>query len=734
MATVTLYTRYRPARIGFCVRQDDLSAVITATDLAHAIWGGRFCPIIPCDDTEHAARLIKAFAVDTLYPVTKDDMTSKVISSHKALAWPTMEPGFYLDDGREKEPQFLSVLHPIRILRERRLNRVRFPDVVGMQWEEDDTLAPWLCALIGRYPATGSPTTFQAEFDTLEPERLVLHRDQELPADLMEQITPNTLTALDFQISPHREKAIYVASGDTFYDVVSFWNLRATGKKCAFYHHEVGSRLERVLSAFESRDDQTDTKDRPSLRLFGKNKSALNGSRFAGQSLSSPDIGILNINFKSPRFGSRSRSVLASFDPGPPPAIDFALPKKPCLEKIEFYRQHLVLEITTYRNVIWQSDYMFPPPPIPALNEFYGRQLWYYSDAVRSMPQGIALFVRTTDENCGVRGIENYALIQQLFRLARLEVQRSRPGLVARQLIQQMGGVQACRVFKIPGVRALIEKYGPTESFVRSEAIQMIRNLDFTPHQSLYIEKRDHSALTPEDVLAFLLEKEVFRAGLQLECPNCQLPFWKHIDDCISRLPCDYCGKVFNITPQLRHRGDWRFRRSGLFGASNHQEGSIPVVLTLQQIETSIHDWGMIYTTALKLDGDGIDCESDFLILQSRPDGKVDIMLGECKTNDIISQGDVDNLSAVAQKLSAVGLQVFLLFSKTGSFSEEEIVRCKGIRHSESSGGTILLSARELEPYLMYERASKEFRVDGYGGSFDNMVEATRRIYFEPTL
>src|SRR5204862_363163 len=162
---------------------------------------------------------------------------------------------------------------------------------------------------------------------------------------------------------------------------------------------------------------------------------------------------------------------------------------------------------------------------------------------------------------------------------------------------------------------------------VRSEAIQMIRELDFASHESLYVGKRAHKSLTPEDVFEFLLGKEVFRAGLELHCPNCQLPFWKHIDDCATKLPCEYCGKVFNITPQLRHRGDWRFRRSGLFGASNNQEGSVPVALTLQQVETSIHEYPLTYTTAVELDESDIRCEADFVVIQDDGRGGVNIVL-----------------------------------------------------------------------------------------------------------
>ena len=43
-------------------------------------------------------------------------------------------------------------------------------------------------------------------------------------------------------------------------------------------------------------------------------------------------------------------------------------------------------------------------------------------------------------------------------------------GLVSTRLIEQMGGLQGCRIFKIGGVRSLIKKYTPSETFERTEA------------------------------------------------------------------------------------------------------------------------------------------------------------------------------------------------------------------------------------------------------------------------
>jgi hypothetical protein len=93
--------------------------------------------------------------------------------------------------------------------------------------------------------------------------------------------------------------------------------------------------------------------------------------------------------------------------------------------------------------------------------------------------------------------------------------------------------------------------------------------------------------------------------------------------------------------------GGWQYRRSGLFGKKDNQEGSIPVALTLQQLDTSLHSHPLTYCTAVKLipTTAAIDrCETDFVVVSSNRDGDVEIAISECKTKDNISEEDVVNL------------------------------------------------------------------------------------------
>jgi hypothetical protein len=43
----------------------------------------------------------------------------------------------------------------------------------------------------------------------------------------------------------------------------------------------------------------------------------------------------------------------------------------------------------------------------------------------------------------------------------------------------------------------------------------------------------------------------VFRVGLELKCPNCELPSWVHLDEVKTNSPCPYCDQLYDITAQL---------------------------------------------------------------------------------------------------------------------------------------------------------------------------------------
>jgi hypothetical protein len=296
-------------------------------------------------------------------------------------------------------------------------------------------------------------------------------------------------------------------------------------------------------------------------------------------------------------------------------------------------------------------------------------------------------------------------------------------------------------VLKIRGARELIEKFGPDKSFTRGQGEMCIGNFDevlrrmrFEEFESLYIQPREGGKLTPGEVLQYMTTRGVFRVGLEFKCPTCQLQSWVHLDDISAISTCVYCGQRFDVTPQLKDR-DWRYRRSGLFGREDKQLGGIPVALTLLQLETSLHDNLLMYSTSINFSSATANienCEADFVAVVGGAaligESAVQILLGEAKTRLSFDGDDVRKLSTLAAAIPKDLAQVFIMFSKLDAFSAEEIALAKTL-NSEGRQRVILWSRDELEPYYAYSRSKERLQHAAHGSTLSGMAAATKILW-----
>jgi hypothetical protein len=327
-------------------------------------------------------------------------------------------------------------------------------------------------------------------------------------------------------------------------------------------------------------------------------------------------------------------------------------------------------------------------------------------------------------------------------------VKLSSGGLITRQLIARLGGLQSARVFKIPGVRRLLRTHGPTATFTKKSALELIGSRDpdnpdakFSDHEDLYIEQRAiGTKLKADAVFAYLVEKGLFRIGAELTCPNCRMASWTALDTLKQKVICDLCGHEHDATRQLVN-GMWHYRRSGLLGAEKNAQGAIPVALTLQQLGANVHGLRHegVYSPSLNLEPKaGVDlpkCEIDFVWVSPRPyPRRTVVILGECKDQGPVKieefKKDVDNLRRVAEALPRKRFKSYVLLSKLAPFTPEEIEHAKTL-NTEHQQRVILLTARELEPYHIFERAKAEVDRKHHGGSPEDLAQATAEMYFQ---
>jgi hypothetical protein len=84
----------------------------------------------------------------------------------------------------------------------------------------------------------------------------------------------------------------------------------------------------------------------------------------------------------------------------------------------------------------------------------------------------------------------------------------------------------------------------------------------------------------------------------------------------------------------------------------------------------------------------------------------------------------------LAEALPDRRLDAFVVLSKLAPFTPEEIETAKTLNNAHRRR-VILLTARELEPYLMYQRTKLEFKnLSGHAATPEELATTTAEIYF----
>jgi hypothetical protein len=743
---------YRPLRFGWCVRPDNHADLRRALRLTHALWGGAYNPIVAVDGSEAAAHLVRVFRLDALFPVTADASLEAFIAGFPFLPWPNHEEGMFTTG-----PDWPSIPHFVDLL-----NIAEFAKRSGeplravlYEWEPEDPLADVLLATVGDLPGVGDATTDyrRSVEQNLGLQRLKLSPTADLP-DLTDHTSLSDATTfmLEPDTRPGDHAGFFVGSADNVADVTWFWNLRAAGNSLVFFDPSQADRLEqplrRHLSWLRSRRARSGAlQSRVTLwsgRRDPKRPPGDLGTEVSSAQVS-PDLwNGLNLHPAVYRTEGKSLLLLSEHSEGLPSLV-VPLDNPPYATDYPFSLQTAVASIAVSETKGGRST--FRVPYLPALNPLLGRAYANSSHAGRAERDGVGVVVNVSDKHVWARAVTTTDVISATFKSYGVTAEPSQPGLVATRLIDQMGGYQGCRAFKVKGVRDLMRRYRPDQSFTRQEGEQIIGDLDpktrrprFEAYQGLYLEPRKTPHLTPKHVFSYLLRKGVFRVGQELLCPNCRLEFWRSLDDLRTVARCELCGKKFSILDQLRDR-DWRYRRSGLFGREDQQHGAIPVALALQQLHSTLgHPFDGVFlagtSTNLKATKEDIsDCETDLILLTQDQNGSefdAQVLIGECKSEgQRVTEDDARKLGAIANVIGARDdLRPYVLFAKPAPFSDEELRACT-LAQDAFDPRVIILSDRELEPYHVYETTKKQVELGrlSHGRSLKVLAEATITIH-----
>ena len=779
METVRVKIAYRALRICWAIKAGDKDGFRKAVRQSHALWGGRFNPIVIVDRESEAKRIVKVFRADVIFPVGDSDAVKAFAAKFPHLINPFFHDSIFVGKGEgEARAQVLDIQNALVHLRERpEWKELKERGIRLYRWKPEDPLADLFLMQLGAYPLVDETSIDYAgmlkgaadvsEFD-IEP-------DKELPADILEH--PSVAYLARHGLERHcgfrpgwDYPGFYFGDASNLDDLVAFWNLRACDVALWFVDAQHLGRygtfipawrksVEETLSyrkdkfpehvaIWSRRENQPDADDVDSRKdTIGDGPHTICG---VGEFLWN------GLNVRPPMMHfSEVASLGVLVTQSGKPRLSFGLTDKPFAADTWFRSQHLVASLSFIGGLYGNEDYTLDPPYIPELNEFYARAMNFQYNRLRVESERVGLVINAADTDASLYALPVADLFKRVFDLVGFASKVSSGGLIARQLITQLGGLSGAVVFKIPGVRRLLRTHGPTAAFTKKAAIQLIGGKDrdnqeasFKDNENLYLEPRPRGEkLNAASVFSYLVEKGLFRIGAELTCSHCQMAGWTSLDALRQKLTCDMCGREFDATRQLVN-AEWHYRRSGVLGAERNAQGAVTVTLTLQQLDANLSSTfrNHVYSPSLDLtpkNGVALPaCEVDFvwIVAQPYPERTV-VILAECKDRGhksakdgdggTIDEKDIQNLKAVADAFPQDRFETFILLAKLCSFTPQEIELAKSLNETYRRRA-ILLTDRELEPYHLYERTGMLFKVAGHGGSAEDLALATESIFFNP--
>jgi hypothetical protein len=729
VASISGLVSFRPLRIGFLVRTTDFGEIVEATRINLCLWGGAMNPLIPVDHPQiDPRRLIDLFSVDVLHPMSRSPEVEETLKRHTHLAWrhgASESPMFGQFTPRSEEIS-LTCLDVEPLIRDAYARRAVRPAVPWVLVEHDDVdvLAPHLAVAFGNFSHSSSSAIRAIEktyIGALEPERVRIPAGGEVTADLAQASLPWDVTYRRLRLygrSGWQQPGLFVGRAGEPLDLLDFWNLRAAGVHVTFIPIEHVSRMQAFAAAMWHTlivEDEEAPRPREWSAIWHPVGVAvppeLDSLATGSRTTIELGPGLWNgLNIRPMVARTRHESVLASTEvtSWDRPSVVVALPENPMpsdLLTAVNEQQERVVSIKLFGDPAPSGQFAvrhtLELPYLRELNEWYSREVLLDPWTLRNESDDVAVIGDFTDRAVKLYPVETVTLIDAVLKTRGIRATVSQPGRIGERLVDAMGGLDQCRLLRNAGVRRLIDSPDAREGASVTACIQLLLGVqnDEAIRGAVPAYKDVHKE-TPRETLSRLVDRGLLRVGLQLRCGRCALPAWHGLRDLRDEVTCEYCGGQVPVASQVLKRAPWQYRLTGLFGRGNKQGGAVPVILSLLYLDGQRRMARGVYAQGLKLDGQGVNCEADFIWLAKARDGKTEIVLGECKHTHEFDEAElaakVERVLAVVRQLSGTSIQLFVLFATLAEeFSEPEVNALRRLKDADAQ--LILLGRRELE-------------------------------------
>ena len=727
----------RPLRLGILVRHGDFEGLWKAVRYNTCLWGGYFNPIIPVRDADLLSReergvfdppladyLVQAFEVDLLYPIS-DEATLKSFSEARGhLEWPLGERLVSDEGTRHGHLTLLDVKPIVRGLRSSPSSELEWA-VASLPIE--GWRANFVRIMCGDVDGAELGTdTLRRIYSELRPSETIVREGLPLDLRLVTARWPIHLSTVALERFRPRHgwtnPGVVLGDATNFDDLVAFWNLRAAGNDVTFFPTHAMTDAQPLMKAHIARVSErgVDALDGPAIWYVRNDDPGVpvdeapiaEAKKLLGSNRAQPFGGSTwnGLNIKPVRVAGDWESVVAHFRTsyGESAWLDTQLPgpafDRPLLDRWNRW-QRLALDVSGGDFKIAGSLFTLSFPPLPRMNTFIDQG----HAGARVRKDRVSFFIRAESSVFPLRPVAFGSVMREVLAHCGFSMRDSVPGKYSRRVIELMGGVEGCRVLKMPGVRKLLTSKAARTGIGAKAAREIICDRNPVTRKNSFSELGlflDGERADPAIALRHLVKKGILRPGVALECPKCGERTWYAMTRLRTQVRCECCGAMSGSESRLEDRLPIAYRIAPLWRKAAVQYGVIPVTLALWRLEEAPGIGSGRYITSAELSGHQVEMEVDFLGLIEEPDRRPMLLAGECKgTHERRSEKMAAKIEKLNTWYEAVeksgGIKACIAFvTIEQAFDAELLTRCE--RMVREQRRVLLLTARELDPYFPY--------------------------------
>jgi len=492
MEYINCQQKVRPLHFAFAISLSDEKSIIKAVEYSTALWGGLGNIFIPIwkkfpnmQIKSRCLGLIKDFDPDFIVNLTsiplprciKENYKERIISKNSFVAKDSKDNTFRFGEGLSIlalmahiwETETKSILGKSRA--------VIFKDIDNSKYHK------FWAFLFGKYPCKFERDYSSFFKKTLKAKEIEASFDNLCKLMMDEVVPPISLTIYHLtrygRSGGFSSHILYVGDPTKNLDLIEFWNIRASGKRIFFLPTNAYKLFGKQVKGFIKSGDYQINKSVQNKADIQKSPSITNDEFGFVCDWVKNDLGYsLSRRSWLPNWGRKLERIAEDISPceyydkevknnlifDRDRFSPLVLDRPSFLSKSSFQRLNRpynrerkcwVNEIQLNDN--YKNDYFFNFPSDKALTDIVSRKFIFgYPDKVR-LTKGVVVYYNDgfTDE-VNIHPIKTDRVIAELFKYHGMDISLSVAGLFAKRIIDYMGEIDDCRVFKIRGIRKIL--------------------------------------------------------------------------------------------------------------------------------------------------------------------------------------------------------------------------------------------------------------------------------------